>query len=391
MTVARRVPRPARVLATGMLEMLAAIAAILTAAAGESPVILEVAWLGTATSFLVVGSVLVDRRPGNAVGPLVLLFGVAMAAFLILDGWVKVAGDRAGQDLAALLVSVLDGPIFLLVTLLFLVFPDGRLPSPRWRYLAWIATALAVIVFAGALMRPGPFPYYTWIENPIGVTENPLTGLYELAYGLLVGCVLIAACSLVVRWRRATAVERAQLKWVAAAALLTALAMITYGGTAGPTQYSDLGDLLVGVAFGLFPIAIGIAVLRYRLYEIDRIISRTIGWALVTGILGAVFVGAVILLQALMAGFTQGETLAVAASTLVAFALFQPLRRRVQSGVDQRFDRARYDGQRVIDAFAERLRDRVDLGEVETDIAATVREALRPGSVTVWVRTEAQG
>ncbi len=139
------------------------------------------------------------------------------------------------------------------------------------------------------------------------------------------------------------------------------------------------------------PIAIEIAILRYRLYEIDRIISRTIGWALVTGILVAVFVAVVLTLQALLAGFTQGETLAVAASTLAAFALFQPLRRRIQVAVDRRFDRARYDGEQLVGAFGDRLRDEVELDAIRAEIPATIDLAVRPRQVGLWLRSGGEG
>lgn len=130
----------------------------------------------------------------------------------------------------------------------------------------------------------------------------------------------------------------------------------------------------------------GVAILRYRLYEIDRLISRTIGWAIVTGLLVAVFAGAVVGLQALLAGFTQGQTLAVAASTLVAFALFQPVRRQVQRAVDRRFDRARYDAERTAGAFADRLRDETDIETVTADLTATTRAALAPAGLGIWIR-----
>jgi hypothetical protein len=130
-----------------------------------------------------------------------------------------------------------------------------------------------------------------------------------------------------------------------------------------------------------------VAILRYRLYEIDRLVSRTIGWAIVTGVLGVVFVCLVVTLQAVLAPFTRESTLAVAASTLVAFGLFQPLRRRVQRTVDRRFDRARYDGQRTTDAFAERLRNEVDLGTIRTSLAATANEAVRPSGSALWLRS----
>jgi hypothetical protein len=204
------------------------------------------------------------------------------------------------------------------------------------------------------------------------------------AFALFVASIV----SLLVRYVRSDGVERLQLRW-----LVTGLASAVVAVPVGFVLYALFGSVIEGlvwlpaiVAFTLPPIAIGIAVLRYRLYEIDRLISRTIGWAIVTGALLAVFGGAVIGLQGLLSGITQGETLAVATSTLVAFALFQPLRRRVQSAVNRRFDRARVDADRTASAFADRLRDQIDLGGLEADIARTVETALRPTSTGVWIR-----
>jgi hypothetical protein len=203
---------------------------------------------------------------------------------------------------------------------------------------------------------------------------------------LLVG----AATSVVVRVWRATGIERQQLRWFTAsiAALVAAVTI----GMASAFIVPSLGVSGVAwipgmVAFMLVPIAVGIAVLRYRLFEIDRIISRTLSWALVTGVLMVTFAGGVIALQAVLADFTQGATLAIAGSTLIAFALFQPVRRRVQRAVDRRFDRARYDGQRVIDTFARQLRDEVDLDRLRTALIATADDVVRPVSASVWLRS----
>ena len=192
---------------------------------------------------------------------------------------------------------------------------------------------------------------------------------------------------MITRYRRGDRIVRLQIRW-----FVTAVALVPLSGVAilievalrrrrGAGSDAPNGLIIVLVSYAVvlaLPIAIGIAVTRYRLYEIDRLISRTIGWALVTGVLGAVFVVTVVGLQAILDQVMQGETLAVAASTLVAFALFQPVRRRVQTAVDHRFDRARYDGERTAAAFAERRRDQVDLAELEADIAGTVGSALRP-------------
>ncbi len=223
-------------------------------------------------------------------------------------------------------------------------------------------------------------------------TSNaPVIGALILASA--VGNLLVdpGRCRIACRRRRAVPavehVERQQIKWFAAAAARGSVAPRLHG-----IREPDRTRLTCSppvVVIPLVPIAIGVAILRYRLYEIDRIVSRTIGWAIVTGLLVAVFAGLVVALQALLAPVTNENTLAVAASTLVAFALFQPLRRRVQRAVDRRFDRARYDGQRTVDAFAERLRGSRDLTTVDEALLATVASAMQPQSATVWLRATA--
>jgi uncharacterized membrane protein YdcZ (DUF606 family) len=202
-----------------------------------------------------------------------------------------------------------------------------------------------------------------------------------------------AAAALVVRFRRGGPIVREQLKWLVAVAAVATVAFPTAFllQPSDPSQPSAAADgmfLLGFVALLALPVAIGVAILRYRLYEIDRIISRTISYALVTGALAAVFVAGVIALQELLSGFTERQTLAVAASTLLAFALFQPMRRRIQHGVDRRFDRARVDSERTAAAFAGRLRDQIDIDTITGDLDRTVRVALRPSLVDLWVRKD---
>ncbi len=345
---------------------------------------LVVVFVVTTLSFLIVGGLIVERRRGNTVGTLVLVLGLLIATYVVLDAWVRL--EAPGHRYAALAVSLLDGPMFLAVAMLFLYFPDGRLPGRGWSWIVAASGLLASLVLIGAALRPGPLPFYTWLENPFPAMPNPVTAAWDAIYGLLVGCVAIASVSLMGRWRRASQLERAQLKWVAAAGGLVALAMLTYGLSAGPSQYSETGDLSVGLTLGLFPIAIGIAILRYRLYEIDRLISRTISWALTTGVIVALFAAIVIGLQAVLARVTGGSTVAVAASTLAVAALFQPLRRRVQRVTDRRFDRASYDAQRTVEAFAARVRDEVDLSTLRATLAASANRTVHPNSTTVWLR-----
>jgi drug/metabolite transporter (DMT)-like permease len=209
-------------------------------------------------------------------------------------------------------------------------------------------------------------------------------GAFLLVFALLI----VSIVSMLVRYVRSSGVERLQLRWLVTGlgAVVTAVPLGFLLFALFGREIEDLAWLPAMVAFTVPPIAIGIAVLRYRLFEIDRIVSRTISWAVVTGLLLSVFGGAVIGLQALLSDVTQGETLAVAVSTLVAFALFQPLRRRVQAAVNRRFDRARVDAERTAAAFANRLRDQIDLRGLEADIAETVATALRPTSTGVWIR-----
>jgi hypothetical protein len=196
---------------------------------------------------------------------------------------------------------------------------------------------------------------------------------------------------LITRYRRGDRVERLQIRWLVSAVVVCVVGFIaTVAAYALRTDGPPIAQSTTLVAYAgilLMPIAIGVAVLRYRLFEIDRIISRTIGWAIVTGVLVAVFAGTVVGLQAILTGFTQGQTLAVAASTLVAFVLFQPVRRRVQSIVDRRFNRARYDAEGTAAAFAERQRDHVNIAGLKVDIASTIDSALSPATVAVWIRT----
>jgi hypothetical protein len=269
-----------------------------------------------------------------------------------------------------------------------ILFPDGHLPSRRWRFL--MAPVLAALVTGSLVVLVTPVETGFLPANPLAIPglsveiNGAATGVSTLA---LVASVLLAVVAVVVRFRRAVGVERQQLKWL--------VASVPLAGILFPVSFladlSGLVDVASVAAVALLPGAIGLAILRYRLYEIDRLVSRTLAWALVTGILVAVFVLLVVGLQAVLAGLTQGQTLAVAASTLVAFALFQPLRARVQRAVDRRFDRGRYDGERVAAAFGERLRDQVDLTGVERDFAGTVGEALSPATSAVWIRDATLG
>ena len=336
--------------------------------------------------FAAVGWLISERQPGNAVGPLLLVFALLFALYLPADLYVHLPGARPGAAGAAIFISTLDAPMFVLVALLLIVFPDGRPPSPRWRpalVLGAIGFALPIV---GYVVDPGPLPMFPEYVSPLGIPGLNGMALVYLGYVVMVGLLGVGVLALVVRWRRGRPVERAQIKWVVAAAAVMVLTEAVNVATFRPDEPNAVTTLLTSVAIAFVPIAMGIAILRYRLYEIDRIISRTLGYAVVTAILAIVFAGVILVLQAVLSQFTQGQTVAVAASTLAVFALFQPLRRRVQSVVDARFDRARYDGERTATAFAQRMRTEMDSDRLTGALVTTAIEVVRPGMATVWLR-----
>jgi len=349
-----------------------------------------------------VGAILVLRRPGNIIGLVLMLAAILPAVTLFTWVWgAALAEQRGPHDFLAGLASLIGALGFVpsvLVggPLLALLFPTGRLPGPRWR---WPVGAVVVAVaFASTigLLHPGPIPA-TAVDNPFGASslsgsETLLTIGLALTFASLPVALLLAVAAVILRLRRSEGIERAQLKWFVAAVFAVGT-FLTLGFTDGGLDVGlaagtspTIFDALAVLSLSLPAIAVGVAILRYRLFEIDRIISRTVSWALVTGLLGAVFVGIVVGLQAISTNVTGTNTLAVAASTLVVAAAFQPLRRGVQGGVDRRFNRARYDAQYTSDAFAAQVRDEVDLARLSAALVNTVEEAVRPASATVWLR-----
>lgn len=315
----------------------------------------------------VVGALVATRRPHNAIGWLILAAATMLAS--ALPGDMVVAGLRETMPALAALAAPLPGMLlgaafYLILVFVPLLFPDGTLPSRRWRIVAGYTTvglALQIVLRA---------------------TRTDETSALTTAAGIISATsIALALMAVVVRFRSGDRIQRQQIKWFAAAASVAAFGFL---GSLLPVDSPAWIIFMVGSA--LVPVAIGVAVLRYRLYEIDRIISRTISWALVTGLLVATFAGLVIGLTAALQSIAGGSSFAVAGSTLVVFALFQPLRRRVQTVVDRRFDRARYDAQRTAAAFAARLRDEVDIEAVMGDLGETVRASLNPTTLELWLR-----
>ena len=347
-----------------------------------------------AVSLAIVGSVLLTRLPRNRIGGLLWLGGSLLGLSFGMSS--PGAGGLGGGVWLVWLSNLLWLPAVVVVGVMVpLLFPTGHLPSPRWRpVIAVVIVAVAASVAQAALspFNPGSAP--PGLVNPLAVggTLADLLSLLGVASSLAaIVCFPIAAGSLVVRYRRASGMERAQLRWLATVAALLggsfAVALATSLVTIGPLlAISSAAWELLLVGLAVMPVAIGIAVMRYRLYEIDRMISRGISYGLLTAVLAGVFAGAVLLSQAVLAPVTQSNELAVAASTLAVAALFQPLRDRVQRLVDRRFNRSRVDAERAASAFAGRLRDEVDLAQLGAEITATVSGTMQPISVALWLR-----
>jgi hypothetical protein len=268
------------------------------------------------------------------------------------------------------------------------VFPTGHVSS-TW-VARWTVAVLAgfALVWLGVAATPGrldaPFKAY---RSPLAPTQDKIV-FYATAVPLIVFClgsVAAAAIRAVVRFRRSRGLERQQFKWLAANGALLVLSL----PAAAAFNYSKLAGDVFGVALLALPFSVGIAVLRYRLYEIDRIVSKTLVYGSLTVILGAAYAGLVLAGQALFSSFAGGSNLTIAASTLVVAAVFLPLRARVQRVVDRRFYRRRYDAQRTLDAFGQQIRQQIDLGVVSDELVGAVRDTLEPTHMTLWLRREA--
>jgi hypothetical protein len=377
------------------MAMVFVVLSLATARSGGPDDPLPAVVIGVASmSFATVGAILVRRLPRNLIGWLLAAGGLCFAAGngaagLADYGLTAHPGSVPGAIWFAWLSQWIWAPAIGAVVLLALVYPSGRMLSTRWRPLGAAGAFVIAFLSVGSAMSPWPAGVFP-AQNPLGIAGALPDTASVLVALLTVAVVVLAVTSLVLRYRRAAGIERAQLKWFAYVAAISVPAVVVttalYGMTGAALIVANVAGLVAFGGFAFVPIAIGIAVLRYRLYEIDRLISRTIGWGVLTVILGAMFVGLVLGLQAVLAPFTGSNELAVAGSTLLVFSLFQPLRRRVQGLVDRRFNRSRYDAERAVDAFAARLRDDVDLEIVQGNLLTIVEATLEPTMSGLWLR-----
>jgi hypothetical protein len=351
-----------------------------------------IAYVLTIVSGTTVGAVLAQRRPRHPVGWLLMALGLSVVVSGLADGYTRYGFlARPGAIPAASYVAVYASNSFIpwpaFLSFILLLTPSGSLPSPRWRWWARVAVAGPVLFLVSAALSPGSLePPYQSVSNPLAVPAlaTPLSVVRGLG-GVVTGLgVPIAAAALVLRFRRARGVERQQLRWVALAAGLAALAVVgtVIGAVIGN---APVRDWLSAICVALLPPAIGAAILRYRLYDLDRIISRTLAYGLLTVLLGGAYAGVVLGLGQLLG---QDKSLVVAGATLALAAAFQPARRRIQVAVDRRFNRRRYDAAQTIEAFSVRLRQQVDLDALRAELLGVIEQTVQPTRVSLWLRPE---
>ena len=378
-------PRTARRLAWGLWGLDAAMLAILVLF-GPLP---AWSWSGVAgglfiLAFATTGALVASRRPDNPIGWLMCLSALAFVVGGVCEEISEYAAREDRWDLVAAQAAAWVGTYVWLLgvvpaaTFLLLLFPDGRLPSPRWRPVAWLAGGSLGVTSLAIALSPGRIED-TPVTNPVGIPGAAAVFDALVAAGLvLVFVSILASCaSLIARFRSARREQRQQLKWIAYSVPLVLLFLAA--SIAVSPELSTVGITVV-------PVAIGIAMLRHRLYDIDVVIKRTLVYGPLTATLAASYLGLVLLLQLLLSPLAGESDLAVAASTLAVAALFRPLRTRIRAGVDRRFYRQRYDAARTLEAFSGRLRDELDLEALGDDLRQVVRETVQPAHVSLWLR-----
>lgn len=360
-------------------------------------------------SYAIVGSFLVARRAGGPIGWLLGLAGALLQVVFLSQayGAASLAANASlpGGELALWFASVSQFAVFGLTISAIVLFPDGRPPGRAFAVWLWAMVAFLVVALVSSALAAQPIPAPPTlvaphaapragdpsrsIPNPFAL-HGPLGDLMLLAASgihLVAPVALIAPFALVVRFRRSRGVERQQLKWLTyTAAIAFGLALAAYVAPSGPLAVLDATSIF---GIGLLPIAIALAITRYHLYDIDIVIERTLVYGATTAGIAVAFFGGLVLLQAALRPITSGSELAVAASTLVSFALFQPIRRWIQQTVDLRFYRSRYDAARMLDDFAEDVRDDVDLASVRTHLIAATGRTMSPTHASLWLRERA--
>ena len=346
-----------------------------------------------AVSAVTVGAVLASRRPRHPVGWLLLALGLSANASGVASAYASYGllarpGSLPAARSVALYLPVTVVTALTLVGFVLLLTPTGSLPSPRWRWWARVMAAAPVVSLLAITLAPRPFgqPYQA-TENPFDISglDGALLVIYQLAFAVANLAVVVGAGSLVLRFRRARGIERQQLRWVALAAAIALLGSVVLLAVSAVGASPVLLGWVAGCYFAILPLAIGAAILRYRLYDLDRIVSRALGYGLLTVLLGGGYAVVVLVLGQLV---SQDSSLVVAAATLAVAALFQPVRRRIQQVIDRRFNRRRHDAAATIAGFSERLHQQIDLDTLTVDLLAVVHQTMQPTQASLWLRPD---
>ncbi len=354
--------------------------------------------------FPLVGALIAAKRPRNPVGWILLADGLLFMLSFMFDYYRILGVSVPGSLPFPVAVAAINGFLWvpavgLLGTYVFLLFPNGKLPTRRWRALAWLSGVMIFLVSVGAALAPGPLQNLGGVQNPFGILRPWMTTVFWAILPLLPLCMLASVFSLVLRYRRSRGEERQQIKWIAFAAAVVGLlylnamifAFVFPSGAwfqPGSPLWLDVIGYTALLSFTLVPIAVGFAVLKYRLYDIDVIINRALVYGSLTVTLALVYFGGIATIQTLfrtLTGQEQQPQLAVVVSTLAIAALFNPLRTGIQSFIDRRFYRRKYDAAKTLDIFAARLRDEIDLEALGSDLVSVVHESMQPEHVTLWL------
>jgi hypothetical protein len=343
-------------------------------------------------AFATMGALVAAHVPGNAIGWIFLgiPLGGALAGLtenLAFQGLYHDPGSVPGATAFAWVYAWVWYPTVGLLGFVLLLYPTGKVPGPRWRFVSWALGAVLVVMTLGYMLYPGPLDKDTRLpDNPLGI--EALRGVFDRSDNAasisVAGLVVAAVISVILRFRRSRGDERQQMKWMAFAAAVLGAGFVAQG-------VLGLGDVTFAVAISTLPVALGIALFRYRLYDIDRIINRTLVYGASTALLGGAYVGLVIASEAVFEPIAGGSSVAVAVSTLVVAGLFLPVRTRVQRFVDRRFYRSRVNAEETLARFGAQLRRESDLDTILGELHTAVRDAIQPAEVWLWLRPEEPG
>ena len=348
-------------------------------------------------TFPTVGAAIATREPRNAIGWLFLAAGLGAALEDSLLGYatyalIKEPGSLPGGATAGLVADTAWLPAISATLLLFVLFPTGRPMSPRWKLVVWLVGVDVLVYAVATLINPGPLYFYPSLANPLGVEaagSAPQTAA-DIVSPVLFSALVVGLVALVLRFRRSRGVERLQIKWLlyAAAVWVACLPGLIVLGDGSEVRVAGVlvADLVFSFLISMIPVAVGAAILRHRLYDIDLVINRTLVYGSLTATLAGAYLGCVLLLQLALSPLTANSGLAIAASTLAVAALFRPARARIQAAVDRRFYRRRYDAAQTLEAFGNRLRDELDLDALGGDLRSVASETMQPAHVSLWLK-----